>query len=252
MPDVDVRVSIDLDPETIVGVIADYDEDTYSYVAPAKAAFTEAYNALTAIHDAKAAAATDPTLNEYGALLKTDDYANRRMESVYPLWDTASTVLNNKVDAWEKEMTKAVESKASQMISGEIRAHFKSLPTGERMTAISTAIRNGDELVASAVLGGPGMLSGISEDMRAVLIREFHEQFNPEMAKRLRAVTAARDMINERLPLLRKELKKAVGVISVYQESNSGNRPVLTKTITPDEVRAQRDASNKLFAVTGL
>ena len=68
--EIDVRVSLDLDPEAAMGTIVDYDDDTSSYVEPAKKAFTEAYNVLRAIHDAKTAVAEDPTLTEAGALLK--------------------------------------------------------------------------------------------------------------------------------------------------------------------------------------
>lgn len=150
--EIDTRVSLDLDPEAAMLTIADYDDDTASYVGPAKAAFSEAFTSLRAIHDAKAAVTGDPTLNEAGQLLKVDDFAQKRMiAKVYPLWDTASSTLNAKVEAWEKEMTKEVVSKSSQMVSGEIRAHFKGLKTGERLTTLSQAIRDGDEVVASAV-----------------------------------------------------------------------------------------------------
>jgi len=246
--EIDIRVSLDLDPEAVFATIEDYDDDTASYLSPAKTAFYEAYSALRAVHDAKAAAEEDPTLNDAGRLLKTDDYANRRIMKVYPLWDAASNSLTSKAEAWEKELTKAVESKASQMISGEIRAHFKSLKTGERMTAISQAIRDGDELVASAVLGGPGMLSGITEEMRAVLVREYHEQFNPGLAKRLRAVTAARAQIDGKLGLLRRELKKAVGTIKI-KGPNFDLHGQYEGEITPAQLRAKKGKSDAPFAV---
>lgn len=167
---------------------------------------------------------------------------------VYPLWDTASKTLSTKVEAWEKEMTKAVESKATQMISGEIRAHFKGMKTGERMTAISQAIRDGDELVASAVLGGPGMLSGITEEMRAVLVREYHERFNPAMAKRLRAAQAGLAQIEDKLGLLRREAKKAVGTIKI-KGPNFDMHGQYEGEITPQQLRAKKGKSDKPFAV---
>lgn len=249
MADVETRVSIGLDPEAAILTIADYDDDTASYVDPAKSAFTEAFSALRAIHDAKAAVAEDPTLNEAGQLLKVDDYAQKRMiTKVYPLWDTASATLNAKVEAWEKEMTKAVESKASQQVSGEIRAHFKSLKLGERMAAISEAIRDGDDVVASAVLGAPGMLSGIDNEMKPILLREYHERFNPGLAKRLRAVTAARDLIDGRVGVLKKEVAKAVGTIKV-KGSTFEMHGQYSGEITPAQLRAKRDISHKPFTV---
>lgn len=247
--EIDVRVSLDLDPEAVFATIEDYDDDTASYLSPAKTAFTEAYSALRAVHDAKAAAEDDPTLNDAGRLLKVDDYASKRMlAKVYPAWDAASSSLNSKVEAWEKEMTKSVESKASQMISGEIRAHFKSLKTGERMTAISQAIKDGDELVASAVLGGPGMLSGIDEEMRSVLVREYHEKFNAPMAKRLRAAKSGLAQIDGKLGLLRREVTKAVGTIKI-KGPNFEMHGQYDGEITPAQLRAKRDKSNKPFAL---
>lgn len=247
--EIDIRVSLDLDPEAAMLTIADYDEDTASYVGPAKAAFTEAFSSLRAIHDAKTAVADDPTLNDAGKLLKVDDFAQKRMiAKVYPLWDTASSTLNAKVEAWEAEMTKAVESKASQMVSSEIRAHFKGLKLGERMAAISQAIRDGDEVVASAVLGAPGMLSGIDDELKPILVREYHERFNPAMAKRLRAVTAARDLIDGRMGVLKKEVAKAVGTIKLKGKTFDMHGQY-SGEVTPRQLREMRDKSNKPFAV---
>jgi hypothetical protein len=248
--EIDIRVSLDLDPEAAMLTIADYDHDTESYVGPAKAAFSEAFTSLRAIHDAKAAVADDPTLNEAGQLLKVDDYAQKRMiAKVYPLWDTASSSLNAKVEAWEKEMTKEVVSQASQMVSGEIRAHFKGLKNdGERHAAFRQAMEIGDQVTTSAVLGAPAMLSGFDEEMRSILLREYHERFNPGLAKRLRAVIAARDLIDGRMGVLKKEVAKAVGTIKI-----KGNTFELhgqySGEITPAQLRAQRDKSNKPFAV---
>lgn len=246
---IDIRVSLDLDPEAAMLTIVDYDDDTASYVSPAKAAFTEAFSSLRAIHDAKAAVADDPTLNEAGQLLKVDDYAQKRMiAQVYPLWDTASSTLNAKIEAWDKEMTKEVVSQASQMVSGEIRAHIKGLKTGERLTAISQAIREGDSVVASAVLGAPAMLSGLDEEMKQILLREYHERFNSGLAKRLRAVTAARDLIDGRMGVLKKEVAKAVGTIKLKGKTFDMHGQYVGE-ITPAQLRAQRDKSHKPFTV---
>jgi hypothetical protein len=245
--EIDIRVSLDLDPESAMLTIADYDDDTASYAGPAKAAFTEAFNSLRAIHDAKAAVAEDPTLTEAGALLKLDDFAQKRMiAKVYPLWDAASTSLNSKVEAWEKEMTKEVVSQASQMVSGEIRSHMKGLKTGERMAAISQAIRDGDSVVASAVLGAPAMLSGLDEEMKQILLREYHERFNPGLAKRLRAVTAARDLIDSKAGVLKREVAKAVGTIKIVGKTFDMHGQY-SGEITPAQLRAKRDKSHKPF-----
>lgn len=248
--EIDIRVSLDLDPEAAMLTIVDYDDDTASYVGPAKAAFTEAFSSLRAFHDAKAAVAEDPTLNEAGALLKVSDFAEKRMiAKVYPLWDTASSTLNAKVEAWEKEMTKEVVSQASQMVSGEIRAHFKSMKNdGERHAAFRQALASGDAVVTSALLGAPAMLSGFDEDMKAIMLKEYHERFNPAMAKRLRAVTQARDLVDSKMGVLKKEVAKAVGTIK-RKGKTFDMHGQYSGEITPRQLREMRDKSHKPFTV---
>ena len=246
--EIDTRISLDLDPDAVFATIEDYDDDTASYLSPAKAAFTEAYSALRAIHDAKAAAAEDPTLNDAGRLLKTDDYAHKRLMKVYPLWDTAAASLSSKVEAWTAELSKAVTSKSSQMVSGEVRSFFKSMPTGERMTAISAAIKAGDETTVTAVLGAPPYLSGLEPEMQAVLLREWHEHSNPKLAKMLRAAQAGLAQIEEKLGLLRREAKKAVGTIKI-KGPNFDMHGQYEGEITPAQLRAKKGKSDAPFAI---
>jgi len=139
-------------------------------------------------------------------------------------------------------------SQSSQMVSGEIRAHIKGLKTGERLAAISQAIRDGDSVVASAVLGAPAMLSGLDEEMKQILLREYHEKFNPGLAKRLRAVTAARDLIDGRLGVLKKEVAKAVGTIKLKGKTFDMHGQY-SGEVTPRQLREKRDKSHKPFTV---
>jgi hypothetical protein len=135
------------------------------------------------------------------------------------------------------------------MVSGEVRAHTKGLQhDGERISAIRNMIRSGDDVSASAVLGAPAFLSGIDEETKALLVREYHEQFNPAMAKRLRAVTAARDLIDGRAGVLKKEATKAVGVIKVKGKTFDLHGQY-SGEITPAQLRAMKQKSDKPFAV---
>lgn len=47
--------------------------------------------------------------------------------------------------------------------------------------------------------------------MHAMLLRQWHEKANPLAAKRIRAMTAAMDIIQDRTALLHKELERLVG-----------------------------------------
>ena len=247
--EVDVRVSLGFDPDAVLGSIDGYDEDTISYLSSGTAALNAAYSALRGIHDAKAAAEADQTMNRFGALLKTDDYARARMSKVWPLWETAETVLNKNVRAWEAEMSQEVTSKASERVSTEIRSHFKALSVGERGVAIHDAIIAGDETVVTAVLGAPAMLSGFDEELKAAMLREWHERTNPAMAKRLRASTQMLDAIQSRVRVLRSEVKEAVGALHDYEPSKVNGAPILVRTWTPDDVRARKKAADAPFTV---
>ena len=55
------------------------------------------------------------------------------------------------------------------------------------------------------------MLSGLSEDVRAVHTRMWNEKTQPEISKRLNALTAARNLLEQRSHLLLTEIPKAIG-----------------------------------------
>jgi len=245
--DVDTRISPTLHPG-IAGEIADYDEGTRPLLGQTETAVSDAFNALKSIHDAKAGAAKNPTWNEYEQLIQVDTHATKLMNKVYASWSRAVDVLNNNIVAMEKELNAPVESKASRTMATEIRQHFAGLEMGPRMTALRKAIEAGDEMTATAVLGAPSYLSGLDADLHAEFLRDWHEAQKPIEAKKVRAMKAAADMLNNRYKLLTKAVEQAVGTVDEYTEDRHGRR-VLTRTWTPAEVRARVKAANAPFAV---
>lgn len=101
--EVDTRVSASLDPG-VIALIEDYDEDTRPLLGQTETALSAAFEALKGIHDAKAAAATNPTLNEYAQLIEVDNYASKRMAVVQKMWGSAVEALNNNVVAMEEKL----------------------------------------------------------------------------------------------------------------------------------------------------
>ena len=73
------------------------------------------------------------------------------------------------------------------------------------------AIKDGDEVTLSAVLGAPSYLSGLTADAQKVYVRQMRERLMPDKAKRLRACQAAAELIMERGALVFEGLEKAVG-----------------------------------------
>lgn len=245
--EMDTRISPTLHPG-ISGEIADYDEDTRPLLGQTETAVSEAFKALQSIHNAKEGAKLNPTLNEFEQLVAVDDHAIKVMNRVYNSWSRAVDVLNNNIAAMDKELNAPVESKASRTMATEIRQHFANLEMGPRMNALRKAIESGDEMTATAVLGAPSYLSGLDPDLHAEYLRDWHEAQNPVEAKKVRAMRAAADMLNNRYALLKKEVEKAVGVHEEYHEDRQGRR-VLARTWTAGEIRNRVKASKERFAV---
>ena len=207
---VDTRVTLSLHPLN-VEKIDGFDDETRPYVAATQTAFSEAYEGLRAVHDAKAAAKRNPTWNEAQQIIATDDYGQKVFQRIARGFDSARANLDKSIKALDEQLTAPVVSKAAHSVSAEIRAHVKGLSTGDRIAFIQRAIADGDDITASAVLGGPAYLSGIDRDMQAVMTRLYHERTSPAVAKRVRVMTAARELIETRGGLLFAEMEKAVG-----------------------------------------
>lgn len=208
--EVDTRVSLSLHSRN-VREIDGYDEDTATLLAPTETAFSEAYNGIGAVHDARAAAAKNPTWNEAHQLIEVDNLAQKQLRNIAARFDNVTANLNKTVTSIEADLAVPIQSQSSQALSGEIRSYVADLPDGKRMAFVQQAITDNDTRTASAVLGGPAYLSGISSDMQSVLTRMYHEHHEPLKAKRLRAAQGALSLIGERAGLVFSQLEKAVG-----------------------------------------
>ncbi|MGX0876319.1 hypothetical protein ACSSV4_000996 [Roseovarius sp. MBR-154] len=208
--EIHTQVTPALHPEN-VKQIDGYDSETEAVLAPALHAFDEAYQGIAKVHAAREQAKTNPTWNEATQVIMTDDLAQKMFARIAKGFDSVRTNLEKGIAHLEGELTQPVESKAAGTIAAEVRAHVKGLPTGERMKLIQQAIDDGDHIVATAVLGAPAILSGIDANMQKTLTPFYHERHNPATAKRLKVMTAAKVLIEERSGLVFKELEKAVG-----------------------------------------
>ncbi len=245
--EVDTRVSASLDPG-VIALIDDYDEDTRPVLGQTETALSMAHKALGAIHDAKAAAATNKTLTPMAQLVQVDDFATKQMQPVMKAWGNAVEALNNNVQNLEKELMAPVQQRATASMASEIRAHFKAMETGPRMKAIQQAINEGDDITVTAVLGGRSYLSGLDPEMADSFLMEWQAKQRPVESKRLRAMKKAADLLNDRVKILKNEWTKAVGVHEETKEDVQG-RKIVTKTWTPAEVREMVRKANIPFAV---
>lgn len=207
---IDTRVSPALHPLN-VQELDGYSEETAGILSMTEGAFAHAYEQLGKVFDASEAVRSDPTLTEPAAVVRIADYADKAFTGMAQRFDAAAANLKTIVASIETELTAPVESRASSTLSAEIRSYVAKLPDGERMSFVVKAIKDSDTRTASAILGAPPYLSGLTGDMQAVLTRQFHEHNNPSQAKRLKAAQAGLDLIGERANLVFSHLQKAVG-----------------------------------------
>lgn len=239
--DIDVRVSPDLHPSALLG-LDDVTEATAPFISSTVDAFRSAYQFIGSIHDVREAAFADPTLTEAAALLKADDYARAKLAGVTKKFDAAMTNLKNGIASLEGMLAEPVKERASVMISGEVRATLKA--SDKRTEILERALAEQDHEVLSAALGGPAMLSGLSKEQHAFFLRRYNEMRDPERCARLKAMVAAQAHITKRGAGLFAQVEKAVGGIPV-QDPRTGR---VVRQITPQEVRAKRDASSAVYA----
>lgn len=207
---IDTRITPALHPIN-VRELDGYSDETAGILAMTESAFAHTYEQLKKVFDASEAVRAVPTLTEAAAAIKAQDYADKAFTGMAQRFDAAAANLKTIVASIETDLTAPVESKASSTLSAEIRSYVAKLPDGERMSFVRKAITDGDARTATAILGAPSYLSGLTPDMQAVLTRMFHEHHEPIKSKRLKAAQAGLDLIGERSGLIFRVLEKAVG-----------------------------------------
>lgn len=208
--EIDTRVSPSLHPSN-VREVGGYDDETATLLGSTETAFSEAYDGIGAVHAARDAAAGNPTWNEAHQLIETDNFAQKQFKRIAGRFDSVSANLSTVVKSIETELSAPIESKGSLTLATEIRRYVADLPDNKRMTFVQQAINDNDQRTATAILGGPAYLSGITTDMQSVLTRMYHEHHSPLQAKRLKAAKGALALIGERAGLVFSQLSNAVG-----------------------------------------
>jgi hypothetical protein len=222
--DLNTRVSLSLHP-LCVTKIEGYSEATKHYTAGVERVLHEAYSGVSSVFAAMDAAKKDPTLNEAGRILKVDDMAQRVFQKVAKQFDSERSNLEKGIAQIEEQLNAPVTAKASHPLASEVRAFIREMEPVPRVSFVRTAILNGDDVTATAVLGAPAYLSGIDQ-MKAVLTRTYREHNDPEVAAKLKVMQGAKALIEDRGGLLFSNLEKAVGA-------------------QPHEVRKLREAKNR-------
>lgn len=138
-----------------VASLEEFDEESQPYFSPLVEAFDQAYQGIAKVFAARAAVATDPSLNESVQILKTADLADTVLKRATATFDKGRATLENNVKVLSKSLSDPVVSRTAQPIAQEIRAHVKAMDTGNRMSFITDAIDAQDHDTVTAVLGAP-------------------------------------------------------------------------------------------------
>jgi hypothetical protein len=208
--EIDTRVTPALHPIN-VRELDGYDDETASILGPTETAFDEAYKGIASVHDARAAAATNPTWNEAQQLIHTQDLSDKVFAGVAKRFDAVSANLNVIANGIEAELNAPIEVKAAHTLATEIRAYVRELEPSARMVFVQNAIDGDDRRTVESILGAPAYLSGLMPEMHTVLTRMFHEKTSPLKMKRLKAARAGLALIGERSGLVFSQLSQAVG-----------------------------------------
>lgn len=207
---VSIAVTPSLHPDNVKSIDG-YDADTEAVLAPTMTAFSEAYQAVVAVHAAREAAKTNPTWTEAQVVIETDNLARRKTEQVTRTFDAVRGNLVKGIAHIEAELSAPISTKAAATVATEIRAFVRDMSTEAKHKFIQEALDSGDEVTVSSLLGAPPYLSGLTADFQKTYTRMWHERTSPDMAKRLRAMVGAKELIERNGPLLFGAMEKAVG-----------------------------------------
>ncbi len=227
---VDTRISPSFHPQVIASM-DEFDTDTQPVLQQAVDAFVSVYEGLGKVHDAKAAAEANTAWPENMRVIRVQEAADRSFARFAPQLDRVYANMKNGVELIEKQLTAPIEAQAAHTIATQIRTHVKGLaerqgtstldkrPGQSAIGFVQAAIQKGDALTVSAVLGAPSYLSGLTDEMHAMLLRQWHEKANPQAAKRHRAMLSVMEIIRNRGTLLHAELEKLVGASPAHAKA---------------------------------
>lgn len=228
---IDIRVASILHPAN-VRELPEYAHETNRHLfANTEQALELSYKTIAQIHDAREQAENDPTLNEAARAIMVADFADKLSERATKAIDYAEGVLTKQIAQLEGELSKPVESHAANSsVSKEIRDHVRGLKAEGKsaMSFVRERLNEGDYASASAVLGAPAYLSGLTKDQQVALLRMYHERANPEKTNQLAAMKAAYSVNERGGAVILGQVQKAIGAdyrkIKKFRDANNASK----------------------------
>jgi len=210
--DVTNLVSPSLHPGNLTSM-PEYTDEVAPYLAPAVEALDDMYQSIAAVHRLKQVADKNQAWTPANVALQVSKEADKTLARLMKKADAVLANLQKSIDGREDMLRTPLQQRASVgAVNGEIRAHVKAMSAEERTKFLREANESGDGETLAAVLGAPPFLSGLTQTEKEHFTREYHMRRDPVAVRRLAAMKAAHKMLQDRAPLVFKELEKAVGV----------------------------------------
>jgi hypothetical protein len=207
--DIDPRISPSLHPHNVQEVEG-FDEETRLVLGQTETAFSTAYEGLRDVYAAREKVDRNAAMTPEARLIQLDDFAGKHLARITKTFDGELTRLTKAIEHVEGELSQPVTARASHPLASEIRAYAKSL--GNKVHPfIRDAIAKGDHDTVQSVLGGPAYLSGLTPEFQKLYLTEYHSKNSPHLANRLKALRGAKELVEQRAPLVFAQMEKATG-----------------------------------------
>jgi hypothetical protein len=203
-------VTLSLHPANVEAISSD--EAITPYLKPVVSAFAATYATLSDLHAARVKGEANSAWTKSQVTLEVAKVAAISQDKLIARFQALDKTLDTQIAHLNKSLDTPLKQAAERnVISAEIRSHFKGLSNGDRMKALADAHERGDAEILGAVLGAPSMLSGLTPEMHALSTRKWNQKAQPEVSARFEALTKARALVNDRAPLLLTEFEKTTG-----------------------------------------
>jgi hypothetical protein len=181
-------------------------------MASAVSAFSAATVSLAKIAAAKEPLSKDTSKTSEQKLLLMAGHADKALDKMTTALDRAHKNLTNLADDLDAQLSKPLEQSTGNALSVEIRAYVRGLPKDKRDAFVNDAVKRGDMQVMQSVLGAPSFLSEISDERKAMWLRDYHEKADPKAVARLSMYRKTIEILMQRpANLLVNEMEKAMG-----------------------------------------
>ena len=131
-------------------------------------------------------------------LRASKSYAEKELAQMLPMVDKQREKTNSEIAALEKEIDESLEKGAVRwQFAEETRQHVRQLTKNDRAKFVETALADGNQLAAAAVLGVPAYLSGLNDSARNLFVSRYRTMCFPKSSARIKALSEAQEILDE-------------------------------------------------------